>query len=245
MKNKVLEDKVYTLKSKAAPISFILASRHTHRSPLLHFDGTTNRPLRYSSNQKSPFEDEQDGNVILEPIIFEDGFLRVPATNPVLQQFMSLHPGNGRLFEEVDLEKDAQDEVQAIHDEVDAMVAARDLDISTMEKVARIALGRNVDVMTSAELKRDVMMFARRNPKSFLETINDPILELQDKVSKMFAQKLLGLRNKNRDVYFNLEDNKRKLITVPYGEEPQAAVLSYLLTEEGEDVLKTLAGKLK
>ena len=182
MKNKVLEDKVYTLKSKAAPISFILASRHTHRSPLLHFDGTANRPLRYSSNQKSPFEDEQDGNVILEPIIFENGFLRVPATNPVLQQFMSLHPGNGRLFEEIDLEKDAQDEVQAIHDEVDAMVAARDLDISTMEKVARIALGRNVDVMTSAELKRDVMMFARRNPKSFLETINDHILELQDKV---------------------------------------------------------------
>jgi len=34
-----------------------------------------NRPLRYARNQKSPFEDEQDGNVILEPIVFEDGML--------------------------------------------------------------------------------------------------------------------------------------------------------------------------
>ena len=245
MKNKVLQDKVYVLKSKAAPLSFMLASRHTHRSPLLHFDGKTNRPLRYSSNQKSPFEDEQDGNAILEPIIFEDGFLRVPATNPVLQEFLSLHPGNGRLFEEVDLEKDAQSDVEIINLEVDAMVAARDLDLSTMEKVARISLGRNAESMTSAELKRDIMIFAKTNPKAFLETINDPILELQDKVAKMFDQKLLSLRNKNRDVYFNLESNKKKMLTVPYGEDSQSAVLSYLITEEGEEVLKILGNKLK
>jgi hypothetical protein len=223
----------------------MLASRHTRRSPLLHFDGKTNRPLRYSSNQKSPFEDEQDGNAILEPVIFEDGFLRVPATNPVLQEFLSLHPGNGRLFEEVDLEKDAQSDVEIINLEVDAMVAARDLDLSTMEKVARISLGRNAESMTSAELKRDIMIFAKTNPKGFLETINDPILELQDKVAKMFDQKLLSLRNKNRDVYFNLEGNKKKMLTVPYGEDSQSAVISYLITEEGEEVLKILGNKLK
>ena len=236
---------MYILKSKAAPLSFMLASRHTRRSPLLHFDGKTNRPLRYSSNQKSPFEDEQDGNAILEPVIFEDGFLRVPATNPVLQEFLSLHPGNGRLFEEVDLEKDAQSDVEIINLEVDAMVAARDLDLSTMEKVARISLGRNAESMTSAELKRDIMIFAKTNPKGFLETINDPILELQDKVAKMFDQKLLSLRNKNRDVYFNLEGNKKKMLTVPYGEDSQSAVLSYLITEEGEEILKILGNKLK
>ena len=244
-KNKVIEDKVYVLKSKAAPISFILSSRHTHRSPLLHFDGTTNRPLRYSSNQKSPFEDEQDGNVILEPIIFEDGFLRVPSTNPVLQQFMSLHPGNGRLFEEINDEQDAQDDVEVLNLELDAMVAARELDISTMERVARIALGKNVDLMTSAELKRDIILFAKQYPSDFLDTINDPILELQDKVAKMFDQKLLTLRNKNRDVYFNLEGNKKKMLTVPYGEDSQSAVLSYLITEEGEEVLKLLGNKLR
>ena len=244
-KNKVIEDKVYVLKSKAAPISFILSSRHTHRSPLLHFDGATNRPLRYSSNQKSPFEDEQDGNVILEPIIFEDGFLRVPSNNPVLQQFMSLHPANGRLFEEINDEQDAQDDVEVLNLELDAMVSARELDISTMERVARIALGRNVDLMTSAELKRDILLFAKQYPSDFLDTINDPVLELQDKVAKMFEQKLLTLRNKNRDIYFNLSNNKKKLLTVPYGEEPNSAALSFFLTEDGEETLKTLSSKLK
>jgi len=149
------------------------------------------------------------------------------------------------LFEEVDLEKDAQSDVEIINLEVDAMVAARDLDLSTMEKVARISLGRNAESMTSAELKRDIMIFAKTNPKAFLETINDPILELQDKVAKMFDQKLLSLRNKNRDVYFNLEGNKKKMLTVPYGEDSQSAVLSYLITEEGEEVLKILGNKLK
>ena len=71
-----MKSKIYVLKSKAAPLSFILASRNTHRKPLLYFDGKTNRALRYASNQKSPFEDEQDGNAILEPVVFENGFLK-------------------------------------------------------------------------------------------------------------------------------------------------------------------------
>lgn len=49
-----MKNKIYVLKSKAAPLSFILASRNTHRKPLLHFDGKTNRALRYASNQKKP-----------------------------------------------------------------------------------------------------------------------------------------------------------------------------------------------
>ena len=92
-----LEDKAYKLTREVAPLSLILASRHTNRVPLLYFDEETgvNRPLRYARNQNSPFQDEQDDNAILEPIVFEDGFLFVPRTNQVLQKFLSYHPGNG------------------------------------------------------------------------------------------------------------------------------------------------------
>ena len=45
--------------------------------------------------KRAPFEEEQDGNAIMEPIVFEDGFLNVDRTNQVLQQFLALHPGNG------------------------------------------------------------------------------------------------------------------------------------------------------
>jgi hypothetical protein len=79
----------------------MLASRNTKRFPLLWYDeeSNQNRPLRYAINQKSPFEDEQDGNAIVEAIIFENGFLAVPKQNPALQKFLYYHPMNGLVFE--------------------------------------------------------------------------------------------------------------------------------------------------
>ena len=71
-KQSVVKDRTYRLKGRKAPISFILNSRNSRRKPLLHFDGQSNRALRYSTNQQSPFEDEQDSNAIIEPIVFED-----------------------------------------------------------------------------------------------------------------------------------------------------------------------------
>ena len=92
-------DKVYRLLN-GNPLSYTLASRNTQRFPLMWYDekNNVNRPLRYASNQKSPFEDEQDGSAILEPIVFEDGLLRVPKNNPVLQEFLHYHPLNGIVF---------------------------------------------------------------------------------------------------------------------------------------------------
>ena len=65
------KDRVYILKSHSTPLSFMLNSRNTRRSPLLYFDEEkgVNRPLRYARNQKTPFEDDQDDNIILEPIV--------------------------------------------------------------------------------------------------------------------------------------------------------------------------------
>ena len=125
-----LVDKLYKLRRDVAPLSYILPSRNSHRHPLMYFDGTSNRALRYSPNQKTPFEDEQDKNVILEPIIFEDGFLKVPKTNPVLQWFLEIHPDNGKKFEVVDNEKDAETELEVMNYEVDALIAAKQLGLS-------------------------------------------------------------------------------------------------------------------
>ena len=106
--------KQYRLRRDTAPLCFMLNSNHNKRSPLLYFDEEqgVNRPLRYARNQKSPFEDEQDGNAILEPVVFEDGFLMVDRSNQVLQEFLSYHPGNGMIFEEIDNKKDAAEELE-------------------------------------------------------------------------------------------------------------------------------------
>ena len=238
-------DKMYVLKRKNTPLSYMLASRNTRRSPLLHFDGKSNRPLRYAVNQKSPFEDEQDGNAILEPIVFVDGALKVSKTNPVLQYFLELHPGNGQVFEEVNTEKDASSDIEKLTSELDAQIAARDLDIDALEAVARVLLGSKIDKMSTAELKRDVFVYARNYPMSFLEMLNDPMLQLRNTCAKFFEYDLLKLKNKGRDIYFNLPQNKKKLLTVPFGENHIYILASYLQTDEGIEVLRLLENKIE
>ena len=152
-KQSVLKGRTYRLKGNKAPIVFILNSRNSRRKPLLYFDGTRNRALRYSSNQSTPFEDEQDNNAIVVPVVFEDGMLFVPKTDPVLQEFLSYHPGNGTIFEEVDNEKDATIDVETLDAQLEAQVAAKNLDIEMLETIGRIALSLNVDKMSTAELK--------------------------------------------------------------------------------------------
>jgi hypothetical protein len=241
-KNTTSVDKTYKLKSNATPISFTLPSRNTTRFPLLYFDEETNvnRPLRYARNQKSPFEDEQDGNFLLEPIIFDDGFLSVPRTNPVLQQFLHYHPLNGYAFVEVDKTIDAAQEVEMLNFEVDALIEARQLTIEQLEVVSRVMFQKDITNVSTAELRRDVLIYAKREPKSFLEILNDPLLKLQSNVQMFFSNNVLQFRNGQREVWFNTKTNKKKMMGIPFGEDPFETVALYLKSDEGIEVLKFL-----
>jgi hypothetical protein len=139
------KDRTYLLKIEDAPLSYYIAHKDTPRKRLLYYneETNTNHPLRYARNSNSPFQEEQDANVIVEPIVFEDGVLKVPKTNPVLQEFLHYHPGNGTEFYEFDPEKDAQEDVEYLFNEIDALILARDLadkDFTTLEAVARLVL---------------------------------------------------------------------------------------------------------
>ena len=238
-------DKVYKLKI-GNPLSYTLASRNHPRFPLMWFDekNNVNRALRYASNQKSPFEDEQDGNFIIEPIIFEDGFLRVPKNNPVLQQFLHYHPLNGTIFSEVDKEKDAAEEVQDLDLEIEALVEARQLSLDQIETLTRVMFGKDPSTVSTAELKRDILVFAKKDPKEFLNILNDPELKFQAKVRSFFENKLLILRNADKEVWFNTATNKKKMLSVPFGEDPYEMVAHFLQSDEGIDSLKMLEATL-
>ena len=244
-KNIVSVDKVYKL-LHSSPLSFTIPSRSTRRFPLLWFDedNNVNRPLRYAVNQKSPFEEDQDGNAIVEPIIFEDGMLRVPKNNPVLQEFLHYHPMNGSVFTEVNYEKDAQKEVEFLNEEVDALMEARSLSVEQLENVARVLFGKDPSTVSTAELKRDILVFAKREPKEFLSILNDPELKFQAKVRLFFENKLLILRNGDKEAWFNTATNKKKMLSVPFGEDPYEMVAHYLQSDEGIDSLKMLEALL-
>ena len=243
--NSVPVDKVYKLKV-GTPLSYTLASRNHPRFPLLWYDekNNVNRALRYAVNQKSPFEDEQDGNAILEPIVFEDGFLSVPRTNPVLQQFLHYHPFNGILFTEVDKEKEAAEEVADLNLEVDALVEARQLTVEQIETMSRVLFGKDPTMISTAELRRDLLIYAKQDPKGFLNTLNDPELKFSAKVRLFFENKLLVTRNGDKEIWFNTSSNKKKMCSVPFGQDPFVTAEHFLRSDEGLDALKLLESNL-
>ena len=234
-------DKLYKLLS-GTPLSYTLASRNHPRFPLMWYDekNNVNRALRYAVNQKSPFEDEQDGNAILEPVIFEDGFLRVPRTNPVLQEFLHYHPLYGKIFVEVDKEKEASREVSDLNIEVDALIEARQLTIEQLEMLTRAIFGKDPSTISTAELKRDILIFAKNEPRDFLNILNDPELKFQAKVRTFFENKFLLLKNNGKEIWCNTSTNKKKLTSVPFGEDPYEAAARYLQSDDGIDLLKML-----
>lgn len=236
-----LSDKVYKLLS-GSPLSYSLASRNHPRFPLMWFDEdkNQNRALRYAVNQKSPFEDEQDGNAIVEPIMFEDGFLSVSRTNPVLQEFLHYHPLNGIVFSEVDEQKEAEAEVADMNIEIDALIAARELSIEQIETLTRVMFGKDPSIYTSDILKRDILVYAKSEPQEFLNILNDPELQFQAKVRLFFDKKLLALRNNDKEIWFSTSTNKKKMTSVPFGEDPYEIAAHFLQSDEGLDSLKML-----
>jgi hypothetical protein len=67
---------------------------------------------------------------------------------------------------------------------------------------------------------------------------------MYDDVVQFFGSQLIQLRNQNRDVYFNLSKNKTKMLTVPYGEEPNDIVASYFQTDDGVETYKLLKNNM-
>ncbi len=245
-KNKVFEAKSYRLTRDVAPLSFMLPTQNSRRFALMHFDEDTgtNRELRYARNQKSPFVDEQDGNAILEPVIFEDGLLHVGKENQVLQKFLHYHPLNGVKFEEINKAKDATEEVDYLLVQADALIEAKSLSIEQLENVCRVLFNMDTSKTSTAEMKRDILVFAKNNPTDFLDVITDPELQLVGTVQRFFDQGLLTFRKSNKEVWFNLSSNKTKLLNVPFGEEGIDLVVSYMKSDDGIEILKHLESLL-
>ncbi len=228
-------DKQYKLTRGKAPLSFSIASRNSARFPLMWFDEKigVQRALRYASNQRSPFEDAQDGNAVLAPIVFIDGMLHVPAANQVLQEFLSIHPHNGIKFVEVNHELDARAEVEDLDLEVDALIAARSLSVEMMETVARVLFNVDTSTMTTSELKRDLLVHAKRDPSGFLFVVNDSDLQFNGTIAKFFDHNVITWRGNKKEVYFSTPSNKKRMMVIPFGDDPDVAVAAFFKSDDG------------
>ena len=112
-----IKDRVYYLASRKKPIIMTIPAKHSEKRAMLWFDEQLGyeRELRYATNQKSVFVDEQSGSVTLEHIVFRDGTLFVHRNKQALQRLLSLyHPLRGQAYEEFDAIREAVDELDVI-----------------------------------------------------------------------------------------------------------------------------------
>ena len=240
-----IKDRFYYLLDNKNPLTFTIPSRHSRRYPLLWFDEEKgyNRELRYATNQRSPFVDEQDGQATLKHIIFTNGTLAVKKSDVVLQKFLALHPANGLLFAEKDEIKEADKSVVNLEIELDAMNLARDLDVDFAEAVLRVEQGSKVSTMSSSEIKRDILVMARKNPLAFIDIVNDENIQLRNIGIRAVELGLLNMTEGGRA--FTWASNDRKLMNVPFDENPYSALAAWFKTDEGVEVLQSIQKKLK
>jgi hypothetical protein len=239
-----IKDRLYTLINKK-PLTLRLSSRHSARSPLLYFDENSGeqRELRYATNMSSPFVDEQNGTATLGHIVFQDGRLFVPKEQQNLQKLLSLyHPRREREYREHRPQIIAQYDIEDIELEIDALNIAKTLDIEQAEAIMRVEEGSRVNKMSSREIKRDLLIFAKRKPKLFLDLVNDENVQLRSVAIKAVENRIIKLSQDNRT--FSWASNGKKLMTVPFDENPYSAMASWFQTDEGLEVFKSIQKKL-
>ena len=185
-----IKDRVYYLRGNKNPLTLTIPGRHTRKHALLYFDEKTGkqREIRYATNQDSPLVDEQKGEATMGHIRFLKGTLTVKKEQQNLQKLLSLyHPLRGKLYEEFSAKEEAVDQLEILDLQVDAMNAARSIDIDQAEAILRVE---------------------------------------QDQRT------------------FTWVSTGRKLMNVPFDENPYSAFAAFLKTDEGVEIYKSIDKKL-
>ena len=236
-----IKDRVYVLKDGKTPLSKSIRSAN-----VFWFDEEKGyeREIKYCENQRSCFVDEMQGEQRLSHIIFRNGVLAVPKNKSTLQKFLSIyHPHVNIMFEEVKPEEDALEEIDYLEMEISALNEAMNMDIDMAEAIMRVEIGSKVSEMSSKELKRDLILYASRNPELFLELVGDDNVVLRNFGIKATEIGLLKLSSDQRS--FTWGSNGRKLMNVPFDEHPYSALAAWFKTDEGMEIYTNIEKQLK
>ena len=231
-----IKDRVYYLKGRKKPLSYAIRS-----SNLFYFDEGKGyeREIKYCQNQRTCFVDEMKGDQRLEHIVFRNGALYVSRQQVTLQKFLSLyHPHKDKLFYEYEPVQIAENQLDWLEFEVEALGIAKDMDINMAEAIMRVESGSKVANLSSKELRRDLLLFAKRNPRLFLELVTDDNVQLRNFGIKAVEANIIKLSPDQR--HFMWSSNDRKIMTVPFDEHPYSALAAWFKTDEGMEIYQNI-----
>jgi len=103
-------------------------------------------------------------------------------------------------------------------------------------------MGSKVSEMSSKEIKRDILIFAKQDAKLFIDLAKDDNVQLRNFAIKATEAGIIILADDQRT--FKWKSNGKKLMTVPFDEHPYAAMAAFFKTDEGLDVFKSIEKKL-
>ena len=235
-----IKDRDYYLIGKSKPLSYSIKAQHIY-----YFDEELGyeRELKNTSNQRTCFVDEMIGDQRMEHIVFRNGMLRVPKNKVTLQKLLSLyHPWKGQIYDEFNPVKEAVDEMAIIEMEIEALNVAQGLDVDLAEAIMRVEIGSKVSEMSSKELKRELLIFAKRKPKLFLDLAKDENVVLRNFGIRATEMGILKLSKDQRT--FSWASNDRKLMNVPFDEHPYSALAAWFKTDEGMEIYSNIEKRL-
>lgn len=230
--------KVYTI-PKGAGILFRI------KSDAIIYDKETgrNRQIRYCPNEPSVYADEQSSNAIRAHVLFEEGILAVPAEQANLQDYLDLHPMNkangGGTFELINTEAKAEvdlDNEFLLHD---AVSLVRNKSIDELMPIA-IYLGMDTN-QKNAELKRELLMEAKGNPKRFISLFDNPTVQVRSLIKKAVDFQILN--SKEDGMYWF--DSNRLIVATPVGQDTIKVMTQFCLTEKGGTALESIKAELE
>lgn len=200
------------------------------------------REIRYCPNEPSIYRDEQDDKSTREAVVFLEGRIFVRPDQPNLSEYLDAHPdnkknGGARFYlyqEEVVSEKKLEDEF-IMHD---AISLIRNKDLEELLSVA-ISFGVNIDRPVN-EIKHDLMVFAKKNPKSFIGAFDNPIVEMKTLLSQASKYQVINLNEKGAFWF----DSNKLIVSVPAGKDPMDVFVRYCMTEAAVPVVEEIKRQL-
>tara|TARA_R100001163_G_C5009246_1_gene155737 strand:- start:58 stop:906 length:849 start_codon:yes stop_codon:yes gene_type:complete len=235
-----IKDRLYYLRGSKKPLSRSIKSAN-----MFWFDKEKGyeREIKYCQNQRTVFVDEMKGDQRLEHIIFRDGNLFVPKEKVTLQKMLSLyHPHRDKIYYEFKPVELAENQIDRLELEADAILMARQIDIDLAEAIMRVEKGSAVSNLSSKELKRDLLLFARKNPDLFLELASDDNVVLRNFGIKAVEEQIIKLSSDQRHFLWGSTD--RKIMTVPFDEHPYTALAHWFKTDEGMEIYANIEKRI-
>ena len=200
------------------------------------------RQIRYCPTEQSIFVDEQSERAVRKSVIFREGRLFVRPDQPNLKHYLDVHPANkangGSMFYLVDKEKKATVDVDKEFVMADAIILVKEKPFEDLLSVAA-SLGFNVD-RQAAEIKHDLLMFAKKSPAQFIKMFDNPEVTMKAKIRMAIKYGIIDAARSG----VRWKDSGTLIVSVPAGKNPIDVFLRFLLTEAGAPTVEELDRQL-